>query len=75
MAVIEKLKERFGFLDVRHFIEQVASAPTQDVQAMMRTIGCRLTELVDSNCIRGSGGGHVRERRSWAFRVTTRCPL
>jgi hypothetical protein len=39
------LKEHFGFLDTRFFIEQVASAPTQDVQAMSKAIGCRPTEF------------------------------
>ena len=45
METVDLLKEHFGFLDTRFFIEQVASAPTQDVQAMSRAIGCRPTEL------------------------------
>lgn len=45
MRVIERLRELFPFLDLRYFIEQVASAPTSGVQAMSRTIGSRPTEL------------------------------
>ena len=45
MEAIEKLKGLFPFLDTHFFIEQVASAPGQDVQATILRIGCRPPEL------------------------------
>ena len=45
MQVTERLRELFPLIDPRYFIEQVASAPTRDVQAMSRAIGSRPTEL------------------------------